>query len=449
MAKVSIQQTQDFINVSGKVLSSQGEVVAGATIHYGGAVASADQNGSFSIRLTKPGDVVFSAIGHTTKTLPVIQDTVLTVVLERDESTLDEVVVVGYGVQRRSNVSGSLATVDGKTLNERPVPNAANMLQGRIPGLQVTQPSGEPGRDNPNLLIRGRGTFGNSAPLVLIDGVTGSLNTISPDDIENVTVLKDASSAAIYGSRAANGVILITTKSGQKGTTVVNYRVNVGRHTPTALPDFITNSAEYMQMYNNASARSCSAFRFEDEEIEKYRNATDREQYPNFDAVNYYINPATTHNHNLQINGGGEKNTFNLSLSYLDQKAMIKGYDFKRYNALLNYTNELSDYVKVGTMVNATYRDRREPPFTGENMALAIYATGPLYGPFLPDGSGRVVSRAYEQEGRNRNPQEYYAMGNQFTKDYNVNAQAFIDVKPFKDLVWTTKFAVNYEDQFY
>src|SRR5690606_36197386 len=269
------------------------------------------------------------------------------------------------------------------------------------------------------------------------------------DDIENVTVLKDASSAAIYGSRAANGVILITTKSGQKGTTVVNYRVNVGRHTRTALPDFITNSAEYMEMYNNAAARSGIAFRFEDEEIEKYRNATDREQYPNFDAVNYYINPATTHNHNLQINGGGEKNTFNLSLSYLDQKAMIKGYDFKRYNALLNYTNELSDYVKVGTMVNATYRDRREPPFTGENMALAIYATGPLYGPFLPDGSGRVVSRAYEQEGRNRNPQEYNAMGNQFTKDYNVNAQAFIDVTPFKNLTWTTKFAVNYEDQFY
>ncbi|PRD54188.1 SusC/RagA family TonB-linked outer membrane protein [Sphingobacterium gobiense] len=450
MAKTSTVQTQDFINVSGQVLSSSGGVVAGATIHYGGAETSAGQDGRFSVRLTTPGNVVFSAIGHTSKTVSVTEDAELTVVLEEDGATLDEVVVVGYGVQRRSHVSGALATVDGKTLTERPVPNAANMLQGRIPGLQVTQPSGEPGRDNPNLLIRGRGSFGGStAPLVLIDGVAGSLNTLSPDDIENITVLKDASSAAIYGSRAANGVILVTTKAGKKGATTVSYRVNVARHTPTALPDFITNSAEYMEMYNQAAERSGIEFNFEPEWIEAYRNATDREQYPNFDAVDYYINPATTHNHNLSISGGAEKNTFNLSLGYLDQKAMIKGYDFKRYNALLNYTNELSDYVKVGTIVNATYRDRREPPFTGENMALSIYASGPLYGPFLPDGSGRVVSRAYEREGRNRNPQEYYAMGNQLTRDYNVNAQAFIDVTPFKNLVWTTKFALNYEDQFY
>ncbi|MBD1420520.1 SusC/RagA family TonB-linked outer membrane protein [Sphingobacterium chuzhouense] len=447
---VPMEHAQDFIRVSGQVLSSSGGAIGGATIRYGESETSADQNGRFTIQLGKPGNVVFSAIGHVSKTVSVTADTELTVVLEADGTALDEVVVVGYGVQRRSNVSGSLATVDGKTLNERPVPNAANMLQGRIPGLQVTQPSGEPGRDNPNLLIRGRGTFGgSSAPLVLIDGVAGSLTTLSPDDIENVTVLKDASSAAIYGSRAANGVILVTTKSGKRGATEVSYRVNVGRHTPTALPDFITNSVEYMEMYNEAAFRSGITFRYEPEWIDAYRNATDREQYPNFDAVDYYINPATTHNHNLSISGGGEKNTFNLSLGYLDQKAMIKGYDFKRYNALLNYTNELSDYVKVGTVVNATYRDRQEPPFTGENMALAIYASGPLYGPFLPDGSGRVVSRAYQQEGRNRNPQEYYAMGNQFTKDYNVNAQAFIDVKPFKDLVWTTKFALNYEDQFY
>ncbi|PRD49249.1 SusC/RagA family TonB-linked outer membrane protein [Sphingobacterium haloxyli] len=450
MANGVIEQTQDFINVRGQVLSSSGGAIAGATVQYGGAETSAGQDGRFNVRLTAPGNVVFSAIGHTPKTVSVTADTELTVVLEEDGATLDEVVVVGYGVQRRSHVSGALATVDGKTLTERPVPNAANMLQGRIPGLQVTQPSGEPGRDNPNLLIRGRGSFGGStAPLVLIDGVAGSLNTLSPDDIENITVLKDASSAAIYGSRAANGVILVTTKTGKKGATSVSYRVNVARHTPTALPDFITNSAEYMEMYNAAAARSGIEFKFDPVQIDAYRNATDRGQYPNFDAVDHYINPSTTHNHNLSINGGGEKNSFNLSLGYLDQKAMIKGYDFKRYNALLNYTNELSDYVKVGTIVNATYRDRREPPFTGENMALAIYASGPLYGPFLPDGSGRVVSRAYEREGRNRNPQEYYAMGNQLTRDYNVNAQAFIDVTPFKDLVWTTKFALNYEDQFY
>src|SRR5690606_4205936 len=147
--------------------------------------------------------------------------------------------------------------------------------------------------------------------------------------------------------------------------------VNLGRHTPTALPVFITTSAEYTLRYNATASRTGTSFRFEQDQIEAYRNAADRTQYPNFDAVDYYINPATVHDHNLSINGGGEKSTFNISLGYLDQKAMIKGYDFKRYNALLNYTNQLSDYVKVGTIVNATYRDRKEPPFTGENMALA------------------------------------------------------------------------------
>src|SRR5690606_14806882 len=316
-AHIPVEHAQDFIQVSGQVLSSSGEAVAGATIHYGGAETSADQNGRFKIQLVKQGNIVFSAIGYTSKTVSVTKDTVLAVVLDADESTLEEIVVVGYGVQRRSHVSGSLSTVDGKILNERPIPNAANMLQGRIPGLQVTQPSGEPGRDNPSLLIRGRGTFGGStAPLVLIDGVAGSLNTISPNDIENVTVLKDASSAAIYGSRAANGVILVTTKSGKKGTTVVNYGVNVSRYVPTALPDFITNSAEYMEMYNKAARRSGISFEFTPEQIEAYRNATDREQYPNFDAVDHYINPATVHNHTLSVSGGGEKNTFNLSLGY-------------------------------------------------------------------------------------------------------------------------------------
>jgi TonB-linked SusC/RagA family outer membrane protein len=128
---------------------------------------------------------------------------------------------------------------------------------------------------------------------------------------------------------------------------------------------------------------------------------------------------------------------------------MLPGYTFKKYNVLLNYSTEVSKYVTVGTSINMTYKNRQEPPFTGANMALSIYAAGPLYGPFLPDGSGRVASRAYFNEGRNRNPQEYYLMGSQTTKEYNVNAQASIDVKPFKGLVWSTKFAVNYVDEFY
>ncbi|WP_164891076.1 SusC/RagA family TonB-linked outer membrane protein [Botryobacter ruber] len=450
IAGVSAVQSQ---RVSGRILDEKGQGLPGVTVMLKGTSNGTvtDIAGDFSLAVPDGnGTLVISFVGYTTQEIPVNNRATVNVTLAPDAKALEELVVVGYGTQRKVNLTGSVASVSGKTLTERPAPNAANLLQGRVTGLQVTQPSGEPGRDNPNFLIRGRGTFGgSSAPLVLIDGVAGSFNNLSPDDIESVSVLKDAASASIYGSRAANGVILVTTKKGKKGQPTVSYRANVARHVATALPDLITNSAEYMEMYNQAAERSGVAFKYDPADIEKYRNSNGNPQYPNFDAIDYYINPATVTNHSLSVSGGGENSVYNLSLGYLDQDALIKGYNFKRYNALLNYATDLSKYVTVGTTMNLTYKDRKEPPFTGEGMALSIYATGPLYGPFLPDGSGRIVSRAYQTEGRNRNPQEYYAMGNQNSKEYNLNGQAYIDIKPFKGLTWSSKVAVNYVDEFY
>lgn len=439
--------------ITGKVTNSQGEPLSGVTVQVQGTTTSTvtGADGSFTIEVRgNSNTLVFSYVGMESQEFDIAGKTNVQVTLQSNNSTLSDVVVIGYGTQKKANLTGSVATVSGQVLTQRPAPNAANLLQGRVTGLQVTQPSSEPGRDNPNFLIRGRGSFATStAPLVLIDGVTGSFNNLSPDDIESVTVLKDAASASIYGSRAANGVILVTTKKGRRGQTTVSYRVNVARHQPTALPDLITNSAEYMELYNQAAARSGIAFRYPQTEIEKYRNATDRNQYPNFDNIDYYINPATVTNHSLSLSGGSEKNTFNVSLSYLDQNALFKGYKFKRYNALFNYSSQVSNAITVGTSMNLTYKDRKEPPFTSENLTLSVYAAGPLYGPFLPDGSGRAVSRAYGNEGRNRNPQEYYEMGQQFTKEYNLNAQAYVDVKLLKNLIWSSKVAVNYVDEFY
>lgn len=449
----SAAQEQESNRISGRIVDSlSGDPLPGVSVILKGTDqgVSTGQDGNFSLVSGEEGILVVSFLGYTSREMPARPGEPLTIRLQTDQQALDEVIVIGYGTQKRANLTGAVATVSSEVLTQRPAPNATNLLQGRLAGLQVTQPSGEPGRDNPDLLIRGRGSFGASNdPLVLIDGVTGSLNNLSPDDIEDVTVLKDAASASIYGARAANGVILVTTKKGRKGTPVVSYRVNVGRHFPTDLPDLITNSAEYMQMYNAAAERSGIPFRYPEEEIGKYRNTTDREQYPNFDNIDHYINPATVMNHSLSVSGGGERSTYNASLGYLDQPALLPGYQFNRYNALLNYSMDISKSVTVGTTMNFTYKDRKEPPFTGEGMALTIYAAGPLYGPFLPDGSGRVVSRAYELEGRNRNVQEYYEMGNQRTKGYNFNGQAYLDVRPLKGLTWSTKVAVNYVDEFY
>lgn len=414
----------------------------------GGTVT--DFNGNFEISAATNDILVASYIGFETTEIPLDGRTSLNITLTEDQEQLSEVIVVGYGTQKKENLTGSVSNISGETLTERPAPNATNLLQGRVTGLQVTQPSAEPGRDNPELLIRGRGSFGASnEPLILIDGVSGSLNNLSPDDIENITVLKDAASASIYGARAANGVILVTTKRGSEGRSTISYRVNYATHTPTGFPDLITNSADYMELYNRAAERSGVAFRYDQEDIELYRNASGDPQYPNFNSLDYYFNSAPVVNHNLSMSGGSESSTYNISLGYLDQEGMIAGYEFNRYNALLNYTNQITKFIKVGTSMKMTYKTRKEPPFTGEGMALSIYAAGPLYGPFLPDGSGRVVSRAYQSEGRNRNPQEYYAMGHQITKDYNLNAQAFVEVEPFKNFKWTTKFAVDYLDRFY
>lgn len=447
------QAVQQQKNITGKIISSSGEPIPGATITVKGSTSGtiSDSNGNYLLSDVLEGKtVIFSFVGMKSQQVVVGKQSTINITMQEETIGVDEVVVIGYGVQKKANLTGSVGSISGEKLAARPATNAGNLIQGRISGLQVTQPSAEPGRDNSDFLIRGRGSFGGSNnPLVLIDGVTGSFSNLSPDDIENVTLLKDAASASIYGARAANGVILVTTKKGKKGDATVSYRGNIGVHSPTAMPDLITNSAEYMEMYNKAAARSGVAFRYAQEEIDKYKNATDRTKYPNFDNIDYYFNPATVTNHNLSVSGGGEKNVYNFSLGYLDQNAMLPGYKFKKYNALLNYTNELSKYVTLGTSINLTYKDRKEPPFTGQNMALAVYAAGPLYGPFLPDGSGRVVSRAYLNEGRNRNPQEYYAMGDQNTKEYNVNAQVSIDVKPFKGLVWSSKVAVNYVDEFY
>jgi TonB-linked SusC/RagA family outer membrane protein len=442
--------------ITGKVTDSTGKPLAGVSVAGKGSKQSTITNSDGIFTLALPASVtvlVFSYTGMETQELVIGSATTLNVQLKQLDNALEEVVVVGYGTQKKANLTGSFATISGKTLTERPAPNSVNLLQGRLAGVTVNQNTAEPGKDAGSILIRGRSSFsGANGPLVLIDGVTGSLSNLSPADIENVTVLKDAASASIYGARAANGVILVTTKKGKKGNAVVSYSVNVARHTATALPDLITNSAEYMTMYNaaiDAGRTNGVPVKYAQTEIDKYRNATDRNLYPNFSYLDYYVKPATVTNHNLSISGGSDKSTYNISVSYLNQDALLPGYNFKRYNALFNYTSQLNKSITVGTVMNLTYKNRQEPPFTGENMMLAVYAAGPLYAPYLPDGSGRIVSRAYLNEGRNRNPAEMYAMGWQNTKEYNLNGQAFIDIKILKNLVWSSKAALNYVDEYY
>ncbi|MGM9475017.1 SusC/RagA family TonB-linked outer membrane protein [Pedobacter sp. GSP4] len=406
-------------------------------------------NGEFSIAGEKGNKLEVTMVGYANQQISVQNPAQVSITLQESNNNLDEVVVVGYGTQKKINLSGSVATVTGKTLTERPVPNVQNLLQGRVTGLDVVQPTGEPGRDNASFRLRGFGSSGASPnPLVLVDGVIGTINNLSPQDIESVTVLKDASSASIYGARAANGVILVTTKKGKAGTNIIEYNGSYGVSEATTYPKLITNSVTYMEMYNQARARSGRPAAYTQAQIDLYKNNPNSDQYPNFDWLGYVLDKGAIQNHNLGFSGGTDKSTYNISLNYLDQNSITKGYNYNRYNALLDFSTQAHSRVKVGTNINFSYQDAKAPWLTNDNLLLLAYAAAPTFKPFLPDG--RVASKDFTSSGDgNRGVEEVYNTGGQYTKNYNVNAQAYIEVDLAKGLKWNSKGAITFFNQDY
>lgn len=449
-----IMQQQEIV---GQIVDSNGLPLPGANVLEKGTTnaVQTDSDGKFKLTLSsQKATLSVSFMGFVTQDVVVNNRNSIKVILMEEPAALTEVVVVGYGIQKKVNLTGSVGNVSGKVLIARPQTNSSNLLQGRLTGVNVTQPGAEPGLDNPTIRIRGLGSYGASNdPLILIDGVAGSLNNLSPADIENVTVLKDASSAAIYGARAANGVILVTTKKGKKGTPVINFTTNLSVQTPTRLPKFITNSVEYMEMLNTASINDGKPQPFTQQNIDDYRNApAGSKEFPNFNALDYWFQDAIVKNNNLSISGGGESNTYNVSLNILDQNSMIPGYKFSRYNGLISNNIELKKWATLGTTINLTSKYTGQPSANSLFTPMYIYTASPLNEPYLPDGSGRVVTRAYASEAPIRGRpglQESFVMGNQYYKETNVNPQIFLDIKPFKGFTWTSKVAINYVDVFY
>jgi len=439
--------------ISGTVKSEEGIGLEGVTVQVKGTsnAVSTDNLGRFIINASVKDILVFRFVGFKTQEITINESVDYTVYLIEDLANLDEVVIVGYGTQKKVNLSGSVASVSGKTISERPTPNVQNLLQGRIAGLDVVQSTGEPGRDNGSLSIRGFGSSGASpSPLVLVDGIVGSISNLSPQDIESVTVLKDAASASIYGARAANGVILVTTKKGKAGTNDIEYNGSWGTSEATKFPDLITNSVTYMEMYNQAKARSGQPAQYTQAQIDEYRANPNSSQYPNFDWLGYVLGKGPIQNHNLAFLGGNDKSNYNISLNYLDQNSITKGYLYNRYNGLADFSTQAHKKVRVGTNFNFSYQDFKAPWLTNDDLLLLAYASSPTFQPFLPDGSGRVASRDYVSSGgTNRTVEEVYNTGAQFTKNYNVSAQAFVDVDVTDGLKWYSKAAVTFFNQDY
>lgn len=459
------------IKVSGTIVDEKSEPIIGASVSVKGTTNGtiSDEDGKFSLSVPNENSIlVVSFVSYLPQELKIGSKRDFHVVLKEDQQLLGEVVVVGYGVQKKVNLTGAVGSVNSNELNARIAPSTTSLLQGRIPGLQITQNSAMPGSEGVEMRIRGMGTFSSAGnnPLVLIDGVEGDMNKLNPNMIESVSVLKDASSAAIYGSRAANGVILVTTKAGSEGRLNVDYSFNYSIQKPTQPMDRITNSVEYMELINKAidfSGNVNQGWRYTDAEIERYRRGQDPNdptynpaQYPNTDWLDYLIRTAPIRQHFLSVNGGRGGTTFNVGLGYLDQTGLLIGTDYKRYDVQVNFKTAISDRVTFGTNISMNYGVRHDTSFNDSDMGnmnasrdqmRSAYAGSPLMTPQLPDGSGRWSSYAYESKGGNKNPiANAYAGGGQIIDSNYLLGSAFLNVKIIDGLNAEIKGAVKYNE---
>jgi TonB-linked SusC/RagA family outer membrane protein len=400
------------IDIRGRVIDSLGNVLPGASIKVKGTTKaiSADAKGEFILQgIEENATLIISFVGYQTKEVAVNGQSWLTISLTADEllSKLNEVVVIGYGSQKRETLTGAVASVKGSELVKTPQPNLSNSFAGRIPGVIASNGSGEPGYDGSSILIRGMSTTGNNSPLIVIDGVAnrlGGLERINPDDIESMSVLKDAS-AAIYGAQAANGVILITTKKGKINKPDLTYSFNQGFVSPTSLPTMadaatfaaIQNEIAYYQNpANGANQRYSSA------DIEKFRNGSDPLNYPNVNWQKSLLKDYSLQNkHNLSVRGGTEATDYYVSLGKTFQNAIYKGgttrYD--QYNVLANIGVKVNDRLKMNVELSGRKENRLTPQGIGAGSIFqSLFLTYPIIPVYYPNG---LVSSG---NGAGRNP---------------------------------------------
>ncbi|TGE04802.1 SusC/RagA family TonB-linked outer membrane protein [Hymenobacter fodinae] len=380
------------VTVAGRVTDAKGAGLPGVTIVVKGTTqgASTNSDGYFTLQAPENSVLVFSFVGFSRKEVPITGATSqLNVTLADDTQALNEVVVVAYGTQQKANVTGAINTVGGATLENRPVTTVAQALQGSSPNLTIQQNSAEPGAGL-NINIRGVGTLGNASPLIIVDGIPGSLNALNPNDIESVTVLKDAASAAIYGSRAANGVLLVTTKQGvlnQKP--VISYNTVVGWQEPNFQRKPVTG-LEFMQLKNEALVNSGQAPQFTPQQMRDFAAHGDYEWH--LDRV--LKKRALQQNHNLSVSGSTGRTRYLLSLGYVDQNSLFNGddYGFKRLNSRLNLTTQVTDRLKVGAIFAYAHVGTREHAFDSQ-WIISDAARIPVIYP-VQDEQGNYVTPA-------------------------------------------------------
>ena len=415
--------------LSGRVTTTTGEALPGVTIVQKGTTqgTTTDINGNFQLSVSdRNATLTISYIGYVTQQVPVGSQTSFTIQLKEDAQALSEVVVVGYGTQKRSTLTGAVAEVSGRDLVQSPQPNLANSLVGRTPGLIALNRSGEPGRDGSQFFIRGRSTLGDPNPLIVIDGVAnrlGGLDRLDPNEVESVSVLKDAS-ASIYGAQAANGVILVTTRRGTKGKPQITYNFNQGFSTPTRLPK-MADAATYGQILNEiqyyANPSRGLNQRYTDEQIQKFRDGSDPLNYPNTNWLQTVLRSAAPqHRHTLGISGGNDDIRYLVSFGNLFQDGIYKNgtAKYNQYSLRANVDANVGKNLTIGVDINGRQEDRNYPLDSAGRIfryALRAYPTLVAVYPNGLPGSGT-------DQGRNPVLQVTDALGYQRDRRGYINA---------------------------
>lgn len=343
---------QEKITVSGSVTAQEdGMLIPGVSVMEKGTTngTSTDFDGNYTLSVAKNATLVFSYIGFLTQEVPVEGKTTLNVVLKTDTQQLEEVVVVGYGTQKKALVTGANIQVSGDALQKQSTTNALQALQGQTPGVQISSTSGQPG-EGLKVVIRGIGSTGGSNPLYIVDGVlTSDITYLNNSDIESISVLKDAASAAIYGSQASNGVVLVTTKKGKKGHSQITFDSYYGVQEVARKLD-MASAREYAILINEAAINSGSNAVFTDEQIEQ--------PAVNTNWLDKVFSTATTENYNLGITGGSDTSSYSSSMSYLNQEGIVGGSD-------------LSDYSRFNFRFNSEHKLYKDRIIFGENISFA------------------------------------------------------------------------------
>jgi TonB-linked SusC/RagA family outer membrane protein len=355
-------------DITGTVKDENNEPLPGVSVRVKGVNRGAvtDANGRYQVPVASGEVLVITYIGYETVEILYNGQTTLNTVLKPAANGLDEVVVVGYGTQKKVNLTGSVSTIKQEDISRQPVGQASQALQGLSPGLTVTTSSGQPGRDQGALRVRGLGTLNDNSPLVLIDGVrydnTISLNDIDANDIESVSILKDAAAASIYGVRAANGVILVTTKRGIANTPQINYSNYFGWQEAIRTPDFV-GAQDYMRLVNRMYTNFGGTAQFSQERIDAYNDPNrDPIQYPD---NNWYKDVLSgsgfQQQHSISLAGGSEKTKYRFSGNYFDQEGLVKSMDFNRLTLRLNTDFKISDKLDFNADLSARIANRNEP----------------------------------------------------------------------------------------